>query len=265
MPVTFKLSTRLALLKASFVTGAALALACIHSDVSGPRASPRPVEALVTSLPAITVVASGYQSPNVPQNTLDNNLATYWSANGDGQWIRYDLGALTAVSRVDIAWYQGNQWAYAFDIAVSPDTVTWTTVFSRHSSGQTLQPETYLFPTVSARYVRIVGHGQWSGTKLHSRWTSITEVHVYGATVLDPADISLSVAAVTASGFQSPNTPQNTLDGSLSTRWSAQGDGQWIRYDLGTVAAIDRVDIAWYDGTQWASAFAVQVSLDSVT
>jgi len=44
-------------------------------------------------VPVAGVVASGYQDPNVPQNTLDTDFATRWSAYGDGQWIRYDLGA----------------------------------------------------------------------------------------------------------------------------------------------------------------------------
>jgi len=38
----------------------------------------------------------------------------------------------------------------------------------------------------------------------------------------------------------------NALDGSIATRWSAQGDGQWIRFDLGTNQTIGSVSIAWY-------------------
>lgn len=36
------------------------------------------------------------------------------------------------------------------------------------------------------------------------------------------------------------NVPANTVDGSLSTRWSAEGDGQWIRYDLGSSKTVER-------------------------
>src|SRR5207249_9220208 len=110
----------------------------------------------VNPVAVASAVASWYQDPNVPQNTLDNNLATRWSAEGDGQWIRYDLGAVMAVGPVDIAWYRGTDWASAFGIQVSLDSVTWTPVFAGRSSGQTLQPERYDFATVTARYVRIV-------------------------------------------------------------------------------------------------------------
>src|SRR5207245_7890748 len=92
------------------------------------------------ALPAASVVASANDG-NVPQNTLDNSLDTRWSAQGDGQWIRYDLGALVAVDHVDIAWYLGDTRISSFDIQVSLDTVTWTKVFSGQSSGQTLQLE----------------------------------------------------------------------------------------------------------------------------
>ncbi len=267
MPFTFKLSKRLALMKTSLAASAVLTLACT-SDLTDPQPhrnslTPVAISADLTPLAATGVVASGYQDPNVPQNTLDNNLATRWSANGDGQWIRYDLGAVMAVGAVDIAWYQGTAWASAFEIQVSLDTLTWTPVFSGRSSGQTLQPERYDFSTVTGRYIQIVGHGQWSGTTLLSLWNSITEVAIYGSAA--PTLSPVSVATVLASGYQDPNVPQNTLDNNLATRWSANGDGQWIRYDLGTAMAVGAVDIAWYQGTAWASAFEIQVSLDGAT
>src|SRR6266702_1885484 len=266
MPFKFKLSKRLALMKASLAASAILTLACT-SDLTDPqpsRSSLSPIAIFpdLTALAANVVVASGYQDPNVPQNTLDNNLATRWSANGDGQWIQYDLGTAMAVGPVTIAWYQGTSWASAFEIQVSLDGTTWTPVFTGRSSGQTLQPERYDFPVAPGRYVRIVGHGQWSGTTQLSLWNSITEVAIYASA---PAPVDPVPVAVVASGYQDPNVPQNTLDLNLATRWSAEGDGQWIRYDLGTVMAVGPVDIAWYGGTEWASAFEIQVSLDTVT
>src|SRR5438552_2968051 len=254
MPFTFKLSKRLALMKASLAAGAVLALAC-QSDLTDPQPHRSPLTQVVspsglTPLPVASVVASGYQDPNVPQNTLDTNLATRWSVEGDGQWIRYDLGAAMAVGPVDIAWYQGTAWTSAFEIQVSLDTVTWTPVFTGRSSGQTLQLERYSLPVATGRYVRIVGHGQWSGTTLLSLWNSITEVAIYGSAAA--AVNAAPVASVVASGYQDPNVPQNTLDTNLATRWSAEGDGQWIRYDLGAAMAVGPVDIAWYQGTAWA-------------
>src|SRR5437870_5084486 len=265
MPFKFKLSKRLALIKASLAAAGVLTLACT-SDLTDPQPPRNPLTQVITStdltpLPVASVVASG-DDGNIPQNTLDNNLATRWSASSDGQWIRYDLGAVMAVGPVTIAWYRGTEWASAFDIEVSLDSLTWTRAFTGRSSGQTLQPERYDFPAVPGRYVRIVGHGQWSGTTQLSLWNSITETAIYGsaAATIKP----VPVASVVASGDDG-NVPQNTLDNDLATRWSASGDGQWIRYDLGAVMAVGPVNIAWYRGNEWASAFDIEVSLDAVT
>jgi hypothetical protein len=249
MPFTFKLSKRLALMKASLVASALLALACDRTDLTAPRVL-NPVTAAVTA-PTTAVVASG-DDGNIPQNTLDNDLGTRWSAEGDGQWIRYDLGAPTTIKRVDVAWYQGNARIASFDIEVSPDAVTWTKVFSGQSSGQTLQPERYTFPTTSGRYVRLVGHGNNV-----SSWNSITEVAIM---VLAELPVTSAVASA-----DDGNVPQNTLDNTLATRWSADGNGQWIRYDLGALALIDHVDIAWYQGDARIAYFDIEVSPDAVT
>src|SRR5438876_518663 len=202
MNFRFKLSQRLARLKATLAVSVVLALAR-QSDLTEPKppySSPRPsiVAADLTPLPATSVVASANDG-NLPQNTLDNTLATRWSAQGDGQWIRYDLGALVAVDHVDIAWYLGDTRASSFDIQVSLDTVTWTKVFSGQSSGQTLQLESYAFPTTAGRYVRIVGHGNGA-----SSWNSIAEVAILGTTL--PV---LPVTSVVASANDG-NLPQNT-------------------------------------------------------
>src|SRR5947199_176932 len=200
MPFKFKLSKRLALIKASLAASVVLALAC-ERDLTDPQPSRIPLTQVVTSLdltplPVASVSASG-DDGNIQQNTLDNNLATRWSASGDRQWIRYDLGAVMAIGAVNIAWYRGTEWASAFDIEVSLDSLTWTRVFTGRSSGQTLQPERYDFPVVPGHYVRIVGHGQWSGTTQLSLWNSITETAIYvsAAVRID----SVPVASVTVS------------------------------------------------------------------
>src|SRR5438309_12122442 len=102
-----------------------------------------------------------------------------------------------AVGSDAIAWYQGTPWASAFEIQASLDSVTWTSVFTGRSSGQTLQPERYDFPAVPGRYVRIVGHGQWSGTTQFSLWNSITETAIYGSAAAPVT--SVPVASATAS------------------------------------------------------------------
>src|SRR5947207_2601061 len=74
----------------------------------------------------------------------------------------------------------------------------------------------------------------------------------------------LSVAGVSASANDG-NVPANTLDGSLSTRWSASGDGQWILFDLGASQTVGAVSIAWYKGDQRSSLLEIQTSANAST
>ncbi|MGK5741414.1 polysaccharide lyase family 7 protein [Micromonospora sp. URMC 103] len=128
-----------------------------------------------TSLPVTAVTASS-DDGNVPANTLDGDLSTRWSAEGDGSWIRFDLGSSVQVGSVAIAWHQGNTRTSSFAVQTSTDASSWTTVVSqRQSSGSTLQLETYDFTDRAARYVRVVGYGNTVND-----WNSITEARVYG-------------------------------------------------------------------------------------
>ncbi|HEY0699183.1 MAG TPA: polysaccharide lyase family 7 protein [Micromonospora sp.] len=127
-------------------------------------------------LPVSGVVASA-DDGNVPANTLDGDLSTRWSAEGDGSWIRYDLGSSVTLGSVGIAWHQGDTRIQTFAVQVSSDASTWSTVISqRQSSGTTLQLENYGFSDRTARYLRIVGYGN-----TYNDWNSITETRIYGA------------------------------------------------------------------------------------
>jgi hypothetical protein len=126
------------------------------------------------SVPGTSVTASA-DDGNVPANTVDGSLATRWSAQGDGQWIRLDLGTTKTVSFVKIAFYVGDTRTSTFDVQTSTDGTNWTTRASDTSSGTTTALETTDFTDVSARYVRILGHG--NSVNL---WNSYTEVEVWG-------------------------------------------------------------------------------------
>ncbi len=126
-------------------------------------------------LPATSVLDSGTDG-NLPQNTLDENLSTRWSAQGEGQWIRYDLGAIKTVAYLSIAFHQGDVRTTTFDVQLSSDATNWTTVLSRKVSTLGLSQVKYDFTDTAGRYVRIVGHGNSSG----NGWNSITEVDIHG-------------------------------------------------------------------------------------
>ncbi|MFE0802668.1 chondroitinase-B domain-containing protein [Streptomyces sp. NPDC058834] len=122
-------------------------------------------------------VSASPDDGNVPANTLDDDLSTRWSSEGDGAWIRYDLGSAQTVGSASLAWHRGDSRRSTFDVQLSDDGSSWKTVLERAtSSGGTLEQQSHDFADASARYVRIVGHGNTS-----NEWTSITETDIHGA------------------------------------------------------------------------------------
>ena len=139
-------------------------------------------------LTVASVVAST-DDGNVASNTLDNNLSTRWSADGNGQYITFNLGSLKSVSALKIAWYKGDERTAGFDVLVGSSTADLIQVHSGFSSGSTLELQTYEFSDTDAQYVRIIGYGNSA-----SSWNSITEVVVWGSEsdlepYLTPTDI----------------------------------------------------------------------------
>ena len=125
--------------------------------------------------------ASSWQDPNVPENTLDGDLGTRWSAEGDGQWITFDLGRSELVQAIDIAFYVGNTRTASFDMLLSDDNITWMTALTNAvSSGTTLDLEPFDLAGRQARYIRIVGHGN-----SQSDWNSLTEVAIQSTLLSD--------------------------------------------------------------------------------
>ncbi|NIG53920.1 chondroitinase-B domain-containing protein [Chitinophaga sp. Cy-1792] len=186
---------------------------------------------------------------NVAANVLDGDTATRWSASGDGQWIQFCLDGITSVSAVKIAFYNGNSRTSTFDILASTDGSSFSTVASRLvSSGTSRTLETFSFTPVSAKYIRIVGHGN----SLNA-WNSFTEVQIVSDNGCTP------VIASADDG----NVPANVLDNDLNTRWSANGNGQWIQLCLGSTQSVTGVKIAFVSGTSRTSTFDVKVGNDT--
>jgi hypothetical protein len=135
-------------------------------------------------LPVAAIAASTWQDPNVPANTRDGDLGTRWSAEGNGQWIEFDLGTVQPVASVEIAFYLGNTRVTYFDIKFSADGVAWQTVLlNGASSPTTLELQHFSTGGQSARYVRIVGYGNSSNA-----WNSLTEVVINSVPAVEDGD-----------------------------------------------------------------------------
>jgi len=277
----------------------------------GPSPTPTPTTApgqFVEITPAGSAVTASTNDGNLPGNTVDNNLATRWSGNGDGAWIRWDLGVARAVNRVAIAVYNGNSRRNRFDLQWSTDGAAWNPIFTNiETGGATTAEQPFDLPVVvTARYIRYVGHMSNVGT-----FNSLTEVSLFEPGTVTPTPTATATSTPTATPTATPtptptatatpttpptstptptpttstptyvevtpgatgvtastndgNLPGNTVDNNLSTRWSGNGDGAWIRYDLGSVRTIGYVSIAVYNGNSRRNQFDLQTSNDGTT
>jgi uncharacterized repeat protein (TIGR02543 family) len=160
---------------------------------------------------------------NIPENTLDNNLGTRWSAEGT-QSITYKLDSLFNVQYLMIAWFNGDQRSSYFDIAVSGDGVSWATVATDTSSATTIQQEMVDVPDTTVLYVRYIGYGNSV-----SNWNSITEVDIYGTTGIGTGapQYTLSTVAI-GSGSIGLNPSGGTYDSSTVVTVTAIADSGYV-------------------------------------
>jgi hypothetical protein len=208
-------------------------------------------------LDIIGVIASD-DDGNVPENTLDGDLSTRWSAQGDGQWIEYELEGCPPVGLVRIAWHQGDTRTARFAIEVSDggEAPEWWLVHSGTNSGDTLDLQTIDIPdSNSLCFIRILTLGN-----SRNDWNSITEVVIEGPSGAErESPRPLPILDVVASDDDG-NVAANTIDMDLNTRWSALGDGQWIEFDLGQGEPLfNQVSIAWFQGEGRSFTFAIEI------
>jgi hypothetical protein len=199
---------------------------------------------------------------NLPENTFDNNLGTRWSSSGDGQWIQYDLGKLQSIGYVGMSFFVQSTRYTTFDVMVSEDNVVWNQVFSGDSSivVDDSQIQIFDFTDTQGRYVKIVGHGNSSNL-----WNSINEVQIYapstaGNVIIPPTVAPMSYTVIT--GSVGTAQLQSTKDGDIRTFWTSTGDGEWLKYDLGSSVQLGYAGISFPLGHERQYSFDIQTSAD---
>ena len=120
----------------------------------------------------VAYTSSSNQDPTLgPGNAFDGNAGTRWSSGfSDPQWIQVDLGATYQICKVVLNWEAA--YAKAFQIQVSNDGTTWTSIYSTTNGTGGIQT---LNVSGSGRYVRM--NGTMRATQYgYSLW----EFEVYG-------------------------------------------------------------------------------------
>jgi hypothetical protein len=139
-----------------------------HDEVIAVLEANRPMHlALDKEVKASSVLWAGGN----PENAVDGDPHTPWaSERSDPQWIYVDLGDIYSIERVVLRWHG---YASAYEVQVSNDASTWTTVFTEINGNGGLDDLT--LPAVSARFVRM--HGTQRAKEDYAY--TVTEFEVY--------------------------------------------------------------------------------------
>jgi hypothetical protein len=205
--------------------------------------------------------ASSYenQAANSAAMAVDGDTTTRWSsAFADNQWLEVDLGAPATIDAVTLSWEAA--YGKAFQIQVSNDNVSWTTIWSTTTGTGGVQN---LSVNGTGRYVRMYGT-----TRSSQFGFSLYEFQVKGfwaPAVCNTANAALGRPA-TASSTENAATETAAMatDGNPGTRWSSLAtDQQWLQVDLGSVQPLCMVSLSWE--AAYGSGFQLQTSADGAT
>jgi Beta-glucanase/Beta-glucan synthetase len=243
--------------------------------------------------------ASSVENGNVlvPANAVDGNSGTRWSsAPSDPQWLQVDLGSQQSICEVALQWEAA--YATAYQIQISNDATSWTTIYSTITGPGGTE---IIYTGGTGRYIRMYGtqratqygYSLWefevfansgSGSTPTPTPTSTptptptstptptptvmpttTPTPTPGSTLLSynkPAYASSYQDDANCSGC----TPAKAFDMDPGTRWATSDttgwtDPGWIYVDLGAPATITQIVLQWEYA--YATAFQLQVSSDA--
>lgn len=101
-------------------------------------------------------------------------------------------------------------------------------------------------------------NGPWTTARLKPAGAWIRERMLNPADNFPGGNVCVPVSASANDG----NVPANVQDNDYNTRWSAEGDGQWIQFCLSNITVITGVNIAFYNGTTRRTNFDILTSTD---
>ncbi|WP_329235965.1 discoidin domain-containing protein [Actinoallomurus sp. NBC_01490] len=226
-----------------------LVMACVSAAL--PRTASAAPALLSQGRPA--VASSVENATTTAAAAVDGDTSTRWSSvASDPQWLQVDLGASATISQVVLNWETA--YATAFQVQVSGDANTWTTVYSTTTGTGGTQT---LNVSGSGRYVRMYG------TARATQWGySLWEFQVYGTSGSAPPPSTTPISAfkqVTASSTEGGNAPAAALDGRTNTRWSSlYTDDEWLQVDLGGAATVSGATLIWENA--YATGYHIDVS-----
>ncbi len=205
------------------------------------------------------VSSSSWDGANGHYSEKGNNgvAEDRWTASGGAypQWWHVDLGVVQPISKVEVDWFPGG--VFQFQIEVSDDNSTWTTVADRTSNTASGTTVDYL-TGVSGRFVRVTVTGAWYGG-----WAAFMECRVYNESE-NLKLLSLN-RPCSASSEQLGNLAVNANNvDPIFTRWCSATSAYpaWWEVDLGSPQQVNKAVITWFDDDARSYQYKIEGSLD---
>jgi hypothetical protein len=79
-----------------------------------------------------------------------------------------------------------------------------------------------------------------------------------------PELAAAKITSVEASDYQVPDYPNNVADGNVATKWSVNGDNQWLLFKVAEPFKISHLELAFLQGQKNASYFDIFASKDNL-
>ena len=136
----------------------------------------------------ISVEASNFKSPYEPDNILDGNKGTLWSASGTDQWLILELKTPFKIHHLKLAFQPGQMRESYFEIYGSNDEENWEIILP-YSKSCAFSGDLQVFDLPVSKtekefkYIKLAGLGNSTDT-----WNYISEFRIFGYERKNPSD-----------------------------------------------------------------------------
>jgi hypothetical protein len=100
--------------------------------------------------------------------------------------------------------------------------------------------------------------------KVSDGTTIVTKIITINIMPYKPELYTAEITKIEASNIQAPDYANNVIDGNLSTKWSANGDNQWLTFTLAKSFKVNYLEIAFLPGQRYESDFDIYASKDNI-
>jgi len=139
-----------------------------------------PYKPEVNQLTIESAEASSYQDNHSPDQVIDQDLNTWWSSQGNNEWVILTLEGKARVDFIKLAYFEGHQKEGYFDLQASNDKENWNDLLlNQHTSGISQKRQVFEIPSEESQeayqYVKLIGFGTSQDGN-----NTVSEIELYG-------------------------------------------------------------------------------------